>query len=70
MINGLMLKNFMWNVRMKMARKEKAIGVVEVILILLVLVGLVLIFKDKIVTMANTIFTSINSQVNDVAVDY
>ena len=43
---------------------EEGIGVVEVILILLVLVGLVLIFKDQIVSLAKSIFSSINSQVD------
>lgn len=69
MINGMQFRNIMLGVRAKMAQREKAIGVVEVILILLVLVGLVLIFKNQIVSMANTIFTNINSQVNDVAID-
>ena len=45
-------------------RKLSGIGVVEVILILLVLVGLVIIFKDQITALAKTIFSSIGSQVN------
>lgn len=50
----------------KIARDEKGIGVVEVILILLVLVGLVLIFKDQIVSLARSIFSNISSQANSV----
>lgn len=69
MINGMLLRNIMLSVRIKMAQREKAIGVVEVILILLVLVGLVLIFKNQIVSIANTVFSSINSQIDDVAID-
>lgn len=69
MINGILFRNIMLGIRTKMAQREKAIGVVEVILILLVLVGLVLIFKNQIVSIANSVFTSINSQVNDVAID-
>ena len=46
--------------------EEDGIGVVEVILILLVLVGLVIIFKDQIVSLAKSIFSSINSQVNTI----
>lgn len=61
-----MLQNILWNIRFQMNRKEDAIGVVEVILILLVLVGLVLIFKEQIVSLANSIFTNINSQVDGV----
>ena len=45
---------------------ERGIGVVEVILILLVLVGLVIIFKDQIITLARSIFSSINNQVNTI----
>ena len=50
--------------REAMNRKLSGIGVVEVILILLVLVGLVIIFKDQITNLAKTIFSSIGSQVN------
>ena len=45
---------------------EQGVGVVEVILILLVLVGLVLIFKDQIVSLARTIFSNISSQAGSV----
>ncbi len=48
----------------KILREEDGVGVVEVILILLVLVGLVIIFKDQVVALAKTIFTNINNQVN------
>lgn len=48
----------------KFAGDEKGIGVVEVILILLVLVGLVLIFKEQIVSLARSIFSNINNQVD------
>ncbi len=47
-------------------RDESGIGVVEVILILLVLVGLVLIFKDQIIALAQSIFSNINSQAGSV----
>ena len=45
---------------------EEGIGVVEVILILLVLVGLVLIFKDQIVSLARSIFSNITGQVGSI----
>jgi len=45
---------------------QSGIGVVEVILILLVLVGLVLIFKDQIVALAQSIFSNISSQAGSV----
>ncbi|MCQ2512443.1 MAG: hypothetical protein MJ092_03550 [Lachnospiraceae bacterium] len=50
----------------KILRDDDGVGVVEVILILLVLVGLVIIFKDQIVALAKTIFQNINSQVNSI----
>ena len=45
---------------------EDGIGVIEVILILLVLVGLVIIFKDEITSLARSIFSNINSQASGV----
>ena len=48
------------------ADDEQGVGVVEVILILLVLVGLVLIFKDQIVSLARSIFANISSQAGSV----
>lgn len=42
---------------------NSGVGVIEVILILLVLVGLVIIFKDQITSLAKSIFSNINSQV-------
>lgn len=45
---------------------QKGIGVVEIILILLVLVGLVLIFKNQIMNIAESIFTGINNQIKEI----
>jgi len=42
------------------------IGTVEVILILVVLIALVLIFKNQILGLAQNIFTQINKSVKDV----
>ena len=41
-------------------RSEEAIGVVEIILILVVLIALVLLFKDQIVKVVNDAFESFN----------
>ena len=60
-----MLTSLLWRIRNFMD-DEEGIGVVEVILILLVLVGLVIIFKDQIVSLAKSIFSNINSQVNTI----
>ncbi len=40
--------------------EEDAIGVVEIILILVVLIALVLLFKDKITTVVNKAFSEFN----------
>ena len=61
-----MFEKIIWNISNELSRTDDAIGVVEVILILLVLVGLVLIFKEQIVSLANSIFTNINSQVDGI----
>ena len=41
---------------------EDGVGVVEIILILVVLIGLVLIFKSQLTTLVNDIFSRIISQ--------
>ncbi len=51
-VNGI--KNFL--------REEDAIGTVELILILVVLIGLVVIFRDQLTTLINGIFTRITTE--------
>jgi Flp pilus assembly pilin Flp len=46
--------------------EEDGIGTVEVILILVVLIGIVIIFKDKITKLVNSIFKTINSNVKQI----
>ena len=41
---------------------ESGVGTVEIILILVVLIGLVIIFKDQLTSLVNTIFSKIKSQ--------
>jgi len=60
------MKNGIIRVKKFLTEDQNGIGVVEVILILLVLVGLVLIFKDQIVSLARSIFSNITSQVDAV----
>lgn len=43
-------------------RDESGIGVVEVILILVVLIGLVIIFKSQLTSLVETIFLKITSE--------
>ena len=45
-------------------RDDRGIGVVEVILILVVLIGLVVIFRDQLTTIVNGIFTKVAEDAN------
>lgn len=47
-------------------REEDAVGVVEVILILVVLIALVLIFKSRLTALVQNIFSKIESTGNSV----
>jgi uncharacterized membrane protein YkgB len=46
--------------------EEDAVGVVEIILILVVLIGLVIIFKSQLVSLVNSILSKITSQSNSI----
>ncbi len=48
----------------QLAWEEDGMGTVEIILIIVVLVGLVLIFKDQITTIVESIFSKITRQTN------
>lgn len=54
----------MWRFRYlwRTLREETGIGVVEVILILVVLIGLVIIFKSQLTSLVQTIFNKITSE--------
>lgn len=47
-------------------RQEDGVGVIEVVLILVVLIGLVIIFKEQITQLLENIFKEINSQSKEV----
>ena len=49
----------------KLMLNEDGMGVVEIVLIILVLVGLALIFRNQITAIANGIYDSIKSQVSE-----
>lgn len=55
------LKNFR-----KFMRENDGMGTVEVILIIVVLVGLVIIFKDQITGIVNSLFAKITSQTGNI----
>lgn len=46
--------------------EEDAVGVVELILILVVLIGLVIIFKEQLTKLVNSIFETINSRAKSI----
>jgi uncharacterized alkaline shock family protein YloU len=48
----------------KLVNEETGMGVIEIVLIILVLVGLALVFKNQISTVANSIYSSIKTQVD------
>ena len=50
----------------KFKEDESAVGVVELILILVVLIGLVVIFRDQLTTIIGTIFERIASDSADI----
>lgn len=47
-------------------REEDAVGVVEIILILVVLISLVIIFKDQLTNLVNVILSKITKQSNSI----
>ncbi len=54
----------MWRIKRikKILKEERGVGVVEVILILVVLIGLVIIFKSQLTSLVQTIFEKITSE--------
>ena len=50
----------------ELLREEEGMGTVEVILILVVLVGLVIIFKNQLTSIVNSLFQKITSQTNTI----
>ncbi len=58
-VKGLELKN--WR---QLITEEDGMGTVEIILIIVVLVGLVLIFKENITDIVESIFSKITKQTN------
>ena len=51
---------------MAFLKEEDGVGVIESVLILVVLIGLVIIFKKQITTLLNNVFKEINSQSKEV----
>ena len=58
--------NKMWNIIKDFIKEEDGIGVVEIILIIVVLIGLVLIFKKQLTSIVNDIFSTITDKAGSV----
>lgn len=56
----------LWGLLKSFLEEEDAVGVVEIILILVVLIGLVIIFKDQITNLVNALLSKITKQSNSI----
>lgn len=56
----------MKNIVQNFLREEDAVGVVEIILILVVLIGLVIIFKEQLTDLVKNILSKITKQSNSI----
>lgn len=54
------------SMRTFLMQKNEGMGTVEIILIMVVLIGLVIIFKDQITDLVNDIFKKITKQTNKI----
>ena len=54
------------NIITKFVEDEDGMGVVEIILIIMVLIGLVVIFKRQITSLVNSILSKMTSQANQI----
>lgn len=55
-----------WKLARCFMREEDAVGVVEIILITVVLIGLVVIFRDQLTSLVNKLLSKITKQSNAV----
>ena len=60
------MKDQMVRVAKEFPADESGVGVVEMILILVVLIGLVIIFKKQLTNLVNSIFETINSKAGSI----
>lgn len=56
----------LWKEWTEFCRNEEGLGVIEVVLILVVIIGLVIIFKKQITALLESIFKEINRQSKEV----
>lgn len=56
----------LWKLAKGFVAEEDAVGVVEIILILVVLIGLVIIFKEQLTSLVKNILSKITKQSNSI----
>lgn len=56
----------LWKITNDFLREEDAVGVVEIILILVVLISLVIIFKEQLTSLVTNILSKITKQSNSI----
>lgn len=56
----------LWELAKGFAAEEDAVGVVKIILILVVLIGLVIIFKEQLTSLVKNILSKITKQSNSI----
>ena len=56
----------LWELAKGFAAEEDAVGVVEIILILVVLIGMVIIFKEQLTSLVKNILSKITKQSNSI----
>lgn len=56
------MRKIVWKIR-DFVRDERGMGVIEVVLIIVVLVGLALVFKNQISGIANSLYSSIKEEI-------
>lgn len=56
----------LWELAKGFAAEEDAVGVVEIILILVLLIGLVIIFKEQLTSLVKNILSKITKQSNSI----
>ena len=56
----------LWNECREFMKDESGLGTIEIVLILVVLIGLVIIFKKQITTLLESIFKQVNSSAKEV----
>lgn len=56
----------LWNECKEFMKDESGLGTIEIVLILVVLIGLVIIFKKQITTLLESIFKQVNSSAKEV----